>query len=67
MSKMDLDELRVRSFKIKKKWILAIDRAAYWGREEKQAVLNKALEQYFSPFFEYLPEHPDELKNRNDI
>lgn len=55
------DEFITRTFKVRRRWILMIDRMAYWSREEKQALVDKALGNFFKPFESYIPELPGEI------
>lgn len=56
------DEFVVRTFKIHKRWARMIDRMSYWSREDKQVLVNKALENFFQNYESYIPELPNELK-----
>lgn len=60
MSQNNMDDFVVRSFKIRKRWVLMIDRMAYWSREDKQVLVDKALGSFFKPFENYIPELPAE-------
>jgi len=65
MSEKTNNEFVVRTFKIRKRWALMIDRMAYWSREEKQVLVDKALGNYFKPFENYIPELPGEMAKWN--
>ena len=60
------DEFVVRTFKIHKRWARMIDRMSYWSREEKQVLVDKALESFFQPYENYIPELPTEFKKIAD-
>ena len=62
MIKGNSDDYISRTFKVRRRWSLMIDRMAYWSREQKQVVEDKAFESYFQLFEESMPEHPDEQK-----
>jgi glycyl-tRNA synthetase beta subunit len=40
-------EFTRRTYMIRRKYIDMIDRKAFWDREDKQAVLDEILDQYF--------------------
>jgi len=41
------DEFIRRTYMIRRKFIDMIDRKAFWDREDKQAILDEILDQYF--------------------